>query len=80
MALTKKTKQTNQKKELIVTAEMLSEIRLLVKRIGGIENFNYAMDVWEHKGPKKRIEDVISPEELAKIYYYDEDGNLSYIF
>jgi hypothetical protein len=76
MALTKKAKQTNQKKELIVTAEMLAEIRLLVKRIGGIENFNYAMDVWEYKGPKKRIEDVISPEELAKIFYYDEDGNL----
>ena len=76
MALTEKTKQTNQKKELIVTAEMLSEIRLLVKRIGGIENFNYAMDVWEHKGPKEKVEDVVSPEELAKIYYYDEDGNL----
>jgi hypothetical protein len=76
MALTKKAKQTNQKKELIVTAEMLAEIRLLVKRIGGIENFNYAMDVWEHKGPKKRVEDVISPEQLAKMYYHDEDGNL----
>lgn len=76
MALTKKAKQTNQKKELIVTAEMLAEIRLLVKRIGGIENFNEAMDVWEYKGPKKRVEDVVSPEQLAKIYYHDEDGNL----
>jgi hypothetical protein len=76
MALTKKAKETNQKKELIVTAEMLAEIRLLVKRIGGIENFNYAMDVWEYKGPKKRVEDVVSPEQLAKIYYHDEDGNL----
>jgi hypothetical protein len=76
MALTKKAKQTNQKKELIVTAEMLAEIRLLVKRIGGIENFNEAMDVWEYKGPKKRVEDVISPEQLAKMYYSDEDGNL----
>jgi len=76
MALTKKAKETNQKKELIVTAEMLAEIRLLVKRIGGIENFNEAMDVWEYKGPKKRVEDVISPEQLAKMYYSDEDGNL----
>ena len=76
MALKKKVKETNQKKELIVTAEMLAEIRLIVERIGGIENFNYAMDVWEYRGPKKRIEDVISPEELAKIFYYDEDGNL----
>ena len=75
MALKKKVKETNQKKELIVTAEMLSEIRLVAERIGGIENFNYAMDVWEYRGPKKRIEDVISPEELAKIFYYDEDGN-----
>jgi len=79
MALTKKAKETNQKKELIVTAEMLSEIRLLAERIGGIENFNYAMDVWEYKGPKKRIEDVISPEELAKIFSYEEDGNLFFI-
>lgn len=76
MALTKKAKETNQKKELIVTAEMLAEIRLIAERIGGIENFNYAMDVWEYKGPKKRLEDVVSPEELAKIFYYDEDGNL----
>jgi hypothetical protein len=76
MALTKKAKETNQKKELIVTAQMLAEIRLLAERIGGIENFNYAMDVWEYKGPKKRVEDVISPEEIAKIYYYDEYGNL----
>jgi hypothetical protein len=76
MALTKRAKETNQKKELIVTAQMLAEIRLVAERIGGIENFNYAMDVWEYKGPKKRIEDVISPEELAKIYFYDEDGNL----
>jgi hypothetical protein len=79
MALTKRAKETNQKKELIVTAEMLAEIRLLVKRIGGIENFNEAMDVWEYKGPKKRVEDVISPEELAKIFFYDEDGNLFFI-
>ena len=76
MALTKKARETNQKKQLIVTAEMLAEIRLIAERIGGIENFNYAMDVWEYRGPKKRIEDVISPEELAKIFYYDEDGNL----
>jgi hypothetical protein len=76
MSLTKKAKEINQKKELIITAEMLAEIRLIAERIGGIENFNYAMDVWEYKGPKKRIEDVISPEELAKIFYYDEDGNL----
>lgn len=76
MALTKKAKETNQKKELIVTAEMLAEIRLLAERIGGIENFNYAMDVWEYKGPKERVEDVVSPEELAKIFSYDEDGNL----
>jgi hypothetical protein len=76
MALTKKAKETNQLKELIVTAEMLAEIRVLAKRIGGIENFNEAMDVWEYKGPKKRVEDIVSPEELAKIFYYDEDGNL----
>jgi len=76
MALTKRAKETNQKKELIVTAEILAEIRLLAERIGGIENFNEAMDVWEYKGPKERIEDVISPEEIAKIYYYDEYGNL----
>ena len=76
MALTKKAKQTNQKKELIVTAEMLSEIRLLAERIGGIENFNYAMDVWEYKGPKERLEDVISPEEIAKMYCCDEHGNV----
>jgi hypothetical protein len=76
MALTKRAKETNQKKELIVTAEMLAEIRLVAERIGGIENFNEAMDVWEYKGPKERVEDVISPEQLAKIYYHDEDGNL----
>lgn len=76
MALTKKARETNQKKDLIVTAEMLSEIRLIAERIGGIENFNYAMDVWEYKGPKKRIEDVVSPEELAKILSYNEDGDL----
>jgi hypothetical protein len=78
MALTKKAKERNQKEELIVTAEILAEIRLLAERIGGIENFNYAMDVWEYKGPKERVEDVVSPEELAKIYSYDEDGNLYY--
>lgn len=76
MALSKKTKQTNQKKELIVTAQMLAEIRLVVERIGGIENFNYAMDVWEYKGPKERLEDVVSPEELAKMYCCDEHGNV----
>jgi hypothetical protein len=79
MALTKRAKETNQKKELIVTAEMLAEIRLVAERIGGIENFNYAMDVWEYKGPKERVEDIVSPEELAKIFYYDEDGNLFFI-
>ena len=79
MALTRQAKKTNQKKELIVTAEMLAEIRSLAKEIGGIENFNYAMDVWEYKGPKERVEDVVPPEELAKIFSYDEDGNLFFI-
>jgi hypothetical protein len=79
MALTKRAKETNQKEELIVTAEILAEIRLVAERIGGIENFNYAMDVWEYKGPKERVEDVISPEELAKIFSYDEYGNLFFI-
>ena len=76
MALTKKAKETNQKKELIVTAEMLAEIRLIAEKIGGIENFKEAMDVWEYKGPKERVEDVVSPEKLAKMYCCDEHGNV----
>lgn len=74
MALNKKKKQKTE--ELIVTSENLKDFRDLLKRIGGIKNFDEAMTIFEAKGPHEKVEDIVPFSCLSKLFNYDNDGNL----
>ena len=74
MAINNRKKQKTE--ELIVTSENLKDFRDLLKRIGGIKNFDEAMAVFEAKGPHEKVEDIVPFGYLSKLFNYDNDGNL----
>lgn len=76
MALSKKRKKQLAKEPLIISEEKLSLFNAIVEKVGGLSEFEKAFNLWQFKGEKELIEDVISPEQLAKILSYDEDGNV----
>lgn len=76
MGLSKKGKKRFKEKPLIINEEKLSLFNAIVEEVGGLKEFEKAMDFWQFKGQKAIVEDVVSPEELAKMYSYDEHGNV----
>jgi hypothetical protein len=76
MALSQKRKTQLAKEPLIISEEKLSLFNAILEKVGGLKEFEKALNLWKFKGPKERVEDVVSPEELANIFSYDEDGNV----
>jgi hypothetical protein len=76
MALSIKRKKQLAKEPLIISEEKLSLFNTIVEKVGGLSEFEKAMNLWQFKCQKEIVEDIISPEELAKIFSYDEYGNL----
>jgi hypothetical protein len=76
MALSRLTKERLAKNSLNITEEKLSLFNAIVEKVGGLDEFKKAMNLWQFKGQKEMVENVVSPEELANMFSYDEDGNL----
>lgn len=76
MSLSRTAKQRLAKNQLNITEEKLSLFNAIVEKVGGLDEFKKAMNLWQFKGQKEMVEDVVSPEELANMFSYDEDGNV----
>lgn len=76
MALSRTGRERLAKEPLIISEEKLSLFNAIVEKVGGLSEFEKAFNLWQFKGEKELIEDVVSPEELANMFSYDEDGNV----
>ena len=64
------------KEKVVITAAVVKDFLDLLGKIGGIENFPESIKVWKAHLHKHKIEDCISPEEIAVLYRHDDDGNV----
>lgn len=68
--------KTPPKEKVVITAAVVKDFLDLLDKIGGIENFPESVKVWKAYRFKHDIEDCVSPEEIAKLFRHDDDGNV----
>jgi len=64
------------KEKVVITAAVVKDFLDILNKIGGIENFSESIKVWKAHPRKHEIEDCISPEEIAPLFRYNDNGDI----